>query len=95
LTVERGLCNVAERRMEAVEALKTHVISTLTRILSKLFLIMFANVYSACYFVNYGKAGDYTATFRIGANDNDHNRIHSGCKVGGHSICTYMPISQK
>jgi hypothetical protein len=79
---------------ETVEASKTHVKSTLTRMLSTTVLIIFVNIYSACYFVNYDRAGDYTATYNKDV-DQDHNRAHSGCRVGGHSICTYMPVSQK
>ncbi|KAF2727726.1 hypothetical protein EJ04DRAFT_594029 [Polyplosphaeria fusca] len=51
---------------------------------------------NACYYVNVIRGGDFTATFRT-STDNDKNRKQSGCNIGsnGHSVCTWMPFSQK
>ncbi|KAF2794777.1 hypothetical protein K505DRAFT_336641 [Melanomma pulvis-pyrius CBS 109.77] len=37
--------------------------------------------------------GPYVGTYRKGVG-NGHNRIHSGCNLGGKSVCTLMPVSQ-
>jgi hypothetical protein len=53
---------------------------------------------NACHFIKVTVGGDYTATYRPGVDDTTTNRRNSGCWVGGsndHSICTFMPFSQK